>query len=492
MRKLWVGVLLMVLAAQTTAVFAETTAETTEERLQRLEQILEDMKKPQGRERDAEGQPPATKPSELPNVQQMGEQEQGAERKYGSIMQGSGKLIYAKPFVANPKAILGGYMDFEYINRQHSGGPSTMEVHRFVPFIYGDVSEHVKFAAEIEIEHGILERSTDPSSEVSLEFATIDYLVNDKINLRGGVLLLPVGKFNLLHDAPLRDLTERPLVTQLLYGAVLSETGAGAYGTFYPTRQSKLDYEVYVTTGYNGFGNCQAGSANANSLNPTTCPNTINERSGISGARQRVSSIGAGFDNNNGKAVVGRMAFSPFLGVEVGGSGYYGSYDPFGGRKLGIAAVDWTLVRGPFEVIGESIWTYAEDNSKRIDGSACLASNTPNIMAGHMCPQRMQGYYIQGNYHFLPEWITRLAPTFFRPEVSTFTAMIRWEQVNTNLDQPGGLGQRQRATFGLNYRPTEDTVFKVDFQYSPQDIDPNNNNARIHDKAILLSAATYF
>jgi hypothetical protein len=469
-------------------------AETTDERLQRLEQTIEDMKKHEAREREVEGQPPATRSGESPNVQQLGAEGQGAERKYGSIMQGSGKLIYARPFVSSPKAILGGYMDFEYINRRNSGGPSTMEVHRFVPFIYGDISEHIKFAAEIEIEHGILERSSSPTSEVSLEFASIDYLVNDKLNFRAGVLLLPVGKFNLLHDAPLRDLTERPLVTQLLYGAVLSETGAGAYGTFYPSRQSKLDYEVYVTTGYNGFGNCQAGSSQANSLSTAggNCANTITESRGVAGARQRVSPIGGGFDNNNGKSVVGRLAFSPFLGAEVGGSGYYGTYDPFGQRHIGIAAVDWTLVRGPFEVIGESIWTYVEDNAKRIDGSVCtnVTGSISGNLNGHLCPQRMQGYYIQGNYHFLPQWMTRLAPSFFRPEISTFTAMVRWEQVNTNLDQPDGLGQLQRATFGLNYRPTEDTVFKVDFQYSPEAIDRNSN--RIHDRAILLSAATYF
>jgi hypothetical protein len=333
-----------------------------------------------------------------------------------------------------------------------------------------------------------LESSGAPHSEVSLEFATIDYLVNDKLNLRAGILLLPVGKFNLLHDAPLRDLTERPLVTQLLYGSVLSETGAGIYGTFYPSRRSKLDYELYVTTGYNGYGNCQAGSVQANSL---SCGAQITEAGGVANARQRKTDISSGFDNNNGKAVVGRVAFSPFLGMEIGGSGHYGTYDPFGQKHLGIWAVDWTLVRGPFEVIGESIWTYAQDNSKNLNGTPCTVNTSiGGIAPGHFCPQRMQGYYIQGNYHFLPEWITRLAPSFFRPEVSTFTAMVRWEQVNTNKDQPGGLGDLQRLTVGLNYRPTEDTVIKADFQYSPETI--NRNNQRIHDTAFLLSAATYF
>jgi hypothetical protein len=463
-------------------------AQDVDERLKKLEEAIEQMKQHESREREVEGQPPATHPGETPNVQQLGAEGQGAERKYGSIMQGSGKLIYAKPFVATPKAILGGYADVEYINRAHEGTPSTIDVHRFVPFIYGDISEHVKFAAEIEIEHGILESSSSPHSEVSLEFATLDYLVNEKLNLRGGIILVPLGKFNLLHDAPLRDLTERPLVTQLLYGSVLAETGAGVYGTFYPSARSKLDYELYVTTGYNGYGNCQAGSAQANSL---SCASQITELSGVANARQRKTDISKGFDNNNGKAVAGRVAFSPFLGVEVGASGHYGTYDPVGQRHLSIWAVDWTLVRGPLEIIGESIWTYAENNSLNLDGSACTNATSIGGMApGHFCPQRMQGYYIQSNYHFLPQWMTRLAPSFFRPEISTLTAMVRWEQVNTNQDMGGGLGDLQRLTLGLNYRPTEDTVFKFDFQYSPEAV--NRNNQRIHDTAVLLSAATYF
>ena len=83
-------------------------------------------------------------------------------------------------------------------------------------------------------------------NEVSLEFAHIDYLVNEPFNIRAGILLLPLGKFNLLHDSPLNDLTDRPLVSQFVIPSTMSETGAGFYGTFYPGRTSKLDYEFYV------------------------------------------------------------------------------------------------------------------------------------------------------------------------------------------------------------------------------------------------------
>ena len=79
-----------------------------------------------------------------------------------------------------------------------------------MPFIYADITEHVKFASEIEIEHGIRGAG---EIEISLEFAHIDYLVNEPFNIRAGILLIPIGKFNLLHDSPLNDLTDRPLVS---------------------------------------------------------------------------------------------------------------------------------------------------------------------------------------------------------------------------------------------------------------------------------------
>jgi len=94
----------------------------------------------------------------------------------------SGRLVYAKPFVAAPKAIVGGYMDIQYraqrkasIENGYGGGTNGL-TSNVCPFIYADITEHVKFASELEIEHGI--RAGD-SNEISLEFAHIDYLVNE-------------------------------------------------------------------------------------------------------------------------------------------------------------------------------------------------------------------------------------------------------------------------------------------------------------------------
>jgi TonB dependent receptor len=102
----------------------------------------------------------------------------------------------------------------------------------------------------------------------------------------------------------------------------------------------------------------------------------------------------------------------------------------------------------------------------------------------------MNGYYIQGNYHFMPAFLTNLSPRRFG-EGSTLTAVIRYDWVNTNLDNNVGFGQMEQISFGLNYRPVEDTVFKLSYQYQPKSFNPNSVQ-RIHDEAVVVSAATYF
>ncbi|HSC56318.1 MAG TPA: hypothetical protein VLC51_03905 [Nitrospira sp.] len=407
---------------------------------------------------------------------------------------GSGRLVYAKPFVAAPKAIVGGYMDIQYrsqrkasIENGFGGTTNGFDQQRFVPFIYADITEHVKMASELEIEHGIRETSNN-ELEFGLEFAHIDYLVNEPFNLRAGILLLPIGKFNLLHDSPLNDLTDRPLVSQFIIPSTVSETGAGFYGTVYPGRTSKLDYELYVTTGPCGYD--KSGTP------------LVNETDGTRGARQRKCSASDGLDLNNGKAVVGRVAYSPMLGVEVAGSGYYGNSAPNGNyNPLSITAIDWTLQRGPFEVIGEAAWAYARGNSRAIQTNTIGGGVAPgSLLTGiggnsgiGIPPQRMNGFYIQGNYHFMPEFLTKLSPKRFG-EGSTFTAVIRYDKVNTNQDDSngtGGWGNMEQISFGLNYRPIEDAVFKISYQYQPKAFNPNTNE-RIHDSARVISAATYF
>jgi hypothetical protein len=184
--------------------------------------------------------------------------------------------------------------------------------------------------------------------------------------------------------------------------------------------------------------------------------------------------------------------------VEVAGSSYYGNSSLNGNyNPLSITAVDWTLQRGPFELIGEAAWAYARGNSHAIQTNtlgfrpgSLLSSIDPANNSLGIPPQRMHGFYIQGNYHFMPAFLTKLSPKRFG-EGSTLTAVIRYDRVNTNLDNAGGFGQMEQISFGLNYRPVEDSVFRISYQYQPMAFNPNTSQ-RIHDGALVISMATYF
>ena len=482
---------LVITALPFTSVWAENM---TPEDIKKLvdEAVTKRLQEHERREGATEKREGSASPQNEPGIGSL--PEVGKERRtesqpalsFGSS--GSGRLVYAKPFVSSPKAIVGGYFDIQYRSHRKgvlegfgNGTTNGFDQQRFVPFIYADITEHVKFASELEIEHGI--RAAD-ANEISLEFAHLDYLIIEPVNIRAGIVLIPIGKFNLLHDSPLNDLTDRPLVSQFVIPSTMSETGAGFYGTFYAGRTGKLDYEFYVTTGPCGYN--KDGSPR------------VDEETGTKNSRQRKCASDDGLDINNGKAVSGRVAFSPMLGVEVAGSSYYGNQSPFSYNPLNITAIDWTLQKGPFEIIGEAAWAYARGNSRAIPGNTfggfapgtlLTGINTFNPLAAP--PQRMQGFYLQGNYHFMPSFLTALSPKRFG-EGSTFTAVIRYDRVNLNMDNRGeSQGQLEQISFGLNYRPVEDAVFKISYQYMPKAFNPNTEQ-RIHDEALVMSAATYF
>lgn len=464
---------LSILALAVTPAFAE---ESLEERVKRLEEALQKAQQGDSHQVQEEGSPSKQYPVPTGPMTDVAVGRKGEEKvSLGFGSTGSGKLVYAKPFLSAPKAIIGGYTDVGYniLSRQNLDNPSrnTFGHQRLVPYIFADITEHVKFAAEIELERGGPD-APQGNGELKIEFAQMDYLINEAINLRAGVLLMPVGKFNLLHDSPLNDLVDRPMVSRIIIPSTWFESGAGIFGTLYPTTLSKIDYELYAVNGV------------------SSVPNRSITDLGLRNTKGSISR-----DRDDNKGVVGRVAFSPMLGVEVATSGYHSQFRPsmgaLGQMSLNLFAVDWTLQRGPFEFIGESAWAWISNNRSA---------------TGILGPSSMFGYYVQGNYHFMPEILRKLAPSHFG-EGSTFTFTLRWEQVDTDTDNRtlalsnGNRRELDRLTVGLNYRPVEDLVFKFNWQYNTQSDnargitspgDLGNSSGRMDGDGFLLQAATYF
>ncbi len=386
-----------------------------------------------------------------------------------------------KPFLRRlgRNTYIGGYMDHELEFVEGSQTKKTFDQHRLIPFIYSDVSDRVKFATEIEIEHGGTDTQggvRNKQGDLKIEFATIDFLMTDWLNYRGGIVLSPLGKFNLVHDSPLQDLTDRPMVDTFIIPTTLSESGMGFFGTFYPTELSKVDYEIYAVNGFQSI---------LDSTSVITDTTSISEIEGFI----RNSRGSKQVDNNTNPAIVGRVSYSPFLGLDLGLSLHTGYIDDIDSNRMTIKAFDWTYQKGPFELVGE----YAHASIER-DG--LLADGTPKneVMSGDMW-----GYFVEPRYHFMPQFLRDLAPSIFK-EDSTFTGVLRWGEVNIN--QPFNVASegdimRTRLTTGINWRYTEDTVFKAEYQINTEHgrrlrAEHPERGTDISSNSLVFSVASYF
>lgn len=370
----------------------------------------------------------------------------------------SARGIRGKPSFARlgSGAAIGGYVDIEYRN-DIDGHTSTFDQHRLVPFIFAEITDRLHFGTEIEFEHGaaleLEDGKAEGGGEVSVEFATLDYRIAEPLAFRAGVILAPLGRFNLVHDSPINELTDRPLVSTYIEPTTLSEAGFGLFGTVYPGERSLLSYEVYVVNGFTG--------------------GIFEEEDGTVRLRVRGGRGLRGEDNNFAKAVVGRVAYSPLLGLELGASAHTGRYaaasDVFtGDERLTIWGLDATWQHRAIELLGE----YG-----RVD------ANVPAPYRALGVGGRQDGWYVQGVYHFGHGWIPPR-------ETSMLTGVVRWDRVDFAAGSTGD-DALDRLTVGVNWRPIPNAVLKSGFQWNWRT--PAGSAARdAARKRLVLSAATYF
>jgi hypothetical protein len=370
-------------------------------------------------------------------------------------------VIYRKPYIKRfgRGAMVGGYMDHEF--RMARSG-AAFDQHRFIPFVYSAVTDEVHVSAEIEFEHGgFVAGDEETDGEIKIEYAVTDISLGEALNLRGGVVLAPLGSFNLLHDSPLNDLTERPLVCRQIIPTTLSESGAGIFGALYPSEMWTLSYEVYAVNGFNEGVLVNAGDSTRVDLRV---------REGRGSART---------DNNNHRSVVARIGASPRLGTDLGLSVHSGAYDDAGGSRLTILAADARVRRGPVELLGEIARASADVPAAvaAFAATARRADGTPRAVA-----EAQAGYYAQANLHVG-------AGAWKRFPDSVWTLVGRLDRVDFDTDVDGD--DTRAVSAGLNFRPVEDTVLKADVTWTWQ-----RGEARADwgdaGRGGFLSMATYF
>jgi hypothetical protein len=335
------------------------------------------------------------------------------------------------------RTTIGGYGEHDFM--VGDGQTAQFRNHRYVIFVYSQISDRISTATEIEFEFAGSPKKEDGNlgfGEVLLEFSVVDFALFDWLVFRAGVILMPIGALNLRHDSPTQDLTDRPIAYTTVVPSTWFESGGGFYGSIPLGDTHHLTYELYVVNGldariFDGFG--------------------------LRAAR------GSHFeDNNHDKAIAGRLAYSPMLGLEVAFSGYTGAYDKRRNR-VNLMNFDLTWRLGRFEVLGEVVYVAIDEGF--VEGfSPSSPANTRDPV-----PESMVGFYLQGNVHFgfgplaplLPDWL----------DASTFTFVLRYEGMDTDRNRSSAQGDRNRLTFGLNFRPIVAYVIKTDYALEAAGID---------------------
>jgi hypothetical protein len=203
-----------------------------------------------------------------------------------------------KPVPEDMKVLLSGNIDVSYTDEENAS--STFENGHFNPIILAKLSDNILMESEVEYETG--------GSEIGLEYGQIDWLLNDYMTLVAGKFLVPFGVFNeRLHANWINKAPNRPLPMREVIPVDWSDTGlqmrgnipVGDFIDFIPERIT-TEYAVYAVNGLEG----------------------------TEGASLRDLRGASVTDDNNNKAVGGRIGVIAPPWMEGGVSLYQGAYTP--------------------------------------------------------------------------------------------------------------------------------------------------------------------
>ena len=366
--------------------------------------------------------------------------------------------VYNRPFLQVGKlpVSVGGYIeaDYGYIGEDGVTDGHSFRVPRMTLFVASSIHRKIKFLSEIEFEEG--------GEEVAIEFAALDINLHPLINLRGGILMNPIGAFNQNHDGPKWEFVERPLAATDMLPATWSNVGFGLYGKYF-LKDWAFGYEAYLT---NGFDDAIIN----NEENRTFLPASKDNK-------------GRFEESSNGEPLfTGKVALRNNKIGEIGLSymgGIYNTYEEDGlvldeKRRLDVFAVDFNTTIPTLKtfVVGEWAWV-------NVDVPATFTQQFG---------EKQRGGFID----FVQPVLTG---NLFGFDRATFNVAVRLEYVDWNK----GVFRETGENIGddiwaivpaISFRPTAQTVIRLNYRFMQQTDILDNPPAKI--SGIQFGLSSYF
>ena len=314
---------------------------------------------------------------------------------------------------------IGGYGEITYNNLEGKSDPAEIDVQRLVILFAYKFDDRTSFVTEIEYEH---------VKEVYVEQAFINYVVADGVNLRGGLMLVPMGIINEYHEPTTFNGVERPSLESKIVPTTWREMGIGVSGRI---NNASIRYQAYVMNGFLSYGDSHK----------------LRGLDGLRKGRQKgAESVGS--DVN----FAGRIEYYGLPNLKFGLSYYTGNTQTtapeISNTQIGLSMVglDYRYINGKLSSRGQFISSSLSDTE-----AYNLAGNTDVGSA-------MGGYYVEGAYNLLP-----------LDSLQKLDIFLRYENFNTHQKTAGALiandaYHRVETTFGLSYHLANGAVFKADYQ----------------------------
>lgn len=336
---------------------------------------------------------------------------------------------------------LGSYGEFNYKNVvSDSGGASDeFDLLRLVLYTGFKFTDRILFNSEIEFEHGLT--GEDGDGEVHVEFANIDILLDEMINFRAGLVLIPTGFLNEMHEPPFFHGNVRPEVETAILPSTWSAGGIGFFGELLPG----LTYRTYAVTGLDASGFTSEGI-----------------REGRQESIERAEDF----------AWVGRLDYSPVEMLTLGASAYLGNSGQ--DREYGNGTDGFTKPDVFTQVYEAHAQLRTHGLEARLLGAwvelddAAKLSLDENINPHILDPAEPDQPVAGSQFGWYGELAYNVFPLVFPDSGQYLAPWFRYEHIDTQNDVAAGFApdlsfDRDIFEVGLSYKPIPQLVFKVDY-----------------------------